>query len=412
MRIKALTIPTTATIGKTRRFKGLMTRSCNAVDSFKKSIDCFKKSSCMGMESFIKFVDEKKVVASATTLHDESIARLEEYVRLGKNVFVCGASGVGKSFIVQRALEDQQSVELLPEHCRSKSNFLFFVQNTTKVLVIEEYDSDIIFKSLIDRVSSNDKLSKGSLVVISQKCCMYPNFETILVKKPTPEQILSIWPGHEMEAVRCRGNIRDFLSYIEGFDNKDIFQNSKEIVIDILTGDRHSYSKDSLCEHGQLMDIFHENYMDSKGCNIARCANSFSDADIMDQAMYNGDWNMMPYFVNSALRIPMYYVGEPLVPDKIRSGSSWTKHGNMRMRDQKVKSIRNNARPLFVGIDELNVLHLHARLRHMDVLSKYSITASSLDVMNHLSIFNKLKQRELMNIKKQLKNELEECEGR
>lgn len=359
------------------------------------------------MESFIKFVDEKKVNPEARTLHDHTIDLLRTYVDQRKNVFVCGASGVGKTFLIQKALEDRHSVELLPEHCRSKSNFLYFVKNTDKILVVEEFDSDTVFKPLIDRVSSNESLSKGSLIVVSQKFCMYPNFETILVKKPTPDDLLKVWPGHESDARRCRGNVRDFLSYIEGHDEKDVFQNSKDIVVDILTSARQEYGKDTLCEHGQLMDIFHENYPESRGVDLAACAKSFSDADILDQVMYNGDWNMMPFFVNSALCYPMHYLGEPLAADKIRSGSSWTKHGNARMRSQKVKVIHNNARPMYVGVEELNLLHLHAKLRHIDVLRTYSIVPSSLDVMNHLSLTNKLKQRELMSIKKQLKNELE-----
>ncbi|AUT18988.1 hypothetical protein DSLPV1_017 [Dishui lake phycodnavirus 1] len=369
------------------------------------------------MESFIKFVDEKKVASEATSdcLHDENIERLKQCVRECKNVFVCGASGVGKTFMVQRTLEilGENPVEVLPEHCRGKSNFLFFVRNTDKILLMEEYDSEPLLKALVDRVSSNteDRLSRGSLIVISQKFCMYPNFETILVKKPLPEEILRVWPGHAREAAQCRGNIRDFLSYIEGYDDKDIFTSSKDIVIEILTGDRRCYAKDSLCEHGQLMDIFHENYPDSKGAVLEACARSFSDADMFDTVMYNGDWNMMPYFVNVALRVPMNYIKQPLKADKIRSGSSWTKHGNAKMRAQKVKRIHDDARPMYLGVDELNLLHLHAKLRHMDILRTYSITPASLDVMNHLSLMSRLKQRELMNIKKALKDELEKFEG-
>lgn len=405
--MRRFTIPAIATNGTMRRFKGLITKSCNALDSCNKSNDCFKKSSCM--ESFIKFVDEKKVEPSTKmTLHDDNIERLRKCVSECKNVFVCGASGVGKTFLLERALDGTQFVELLPEHCRSKSNFLFFVRNTDKILVIEEYDSDPIFKTIIDDASTGKKFSKGSLIVVSQKFCMYPNFETILVKKPTPDEILKIWPNHESEAHRCRGNMRDFLSYVEGYDEKDVFQNSKEIVIDILTGEKIAYAKDCLCEHGQLMDIFHENYPDSKGVTLEKCAHSFSDADMFDQIMYQGDWNMMPYFVNASLRMPMHYLGQPLVKDAIRSGSSWTKHGNARMREQRLRTIRDNARPRQVGVEELNVLHLHAKLRHMDILRTYSIVPTSLDVMNHLSLLNKLKQRELMSIKKQLKHELEE----
>ena len=114
------------------------------------------------MESFISFVDEKKLDTKTKevgrTLHDDTLERLREHVRKGTNVFVCGASGVGKTFMVQRALCDREWIELSPEHCRSKSNFLFFVKNTTKILLIDEFDSDATFKALIDRVSSGEPL--------------------------------------------------------------------------------------------------------------------------------------------------------------------------------------------------------------------------------------------------------------
>jgi len=108
-------------------------------------------------------------------------------------------------------------------------------------------------------------------------------------------------------------------------------QTPKEFINEILseTGPLEIY--DSVSEHGHLFDIFQENYLDSKGVDILKASNSFSDADTYDTMMYSqGDWNLMPYFILHSLTIPKTALGTPLTKSKIRPGRCWTKFRNFK----------------------------------------------------------------------------------
>jgi hypothetical protein len=155
-----------------------------------------------------------------------------------------------------------------------------------------------------------------------------------------------------------------------------------------------------------MWDVFSNNYLYSPGVNMVKLAKSFSESDLFDTVMYHeGTWELMPYFVNAALRIPKHYMGMPLKKEKIKPGSSWTKHGNMRMRAQKIKDISN-----FSGVqvrlsnDELCLLQKYASLKNIDPLLSYKISPQSFDVMNHLCLMSKLKPRDVSYVKKKLKD--------
>ena len=73
------------------------------------------------------------------------------------------------------------------------------------------------------------------------------------------------------------------------------------------------------------------------------------------------------------------------------------------MRNQKVQDIRskngNN-----VGIEELCLLQKYAEKGELSNLISYKITPQDFDVINHLCVGNKLKQRDVTKVKKALKN--------
>ena len=60
----------------------------------------------------------------------------------------------------------------------------------------------------------------------------------------------------------------------------------------------------------------------------------------------------MPHFVLNALAIPKLCIGIPLVKDKIRPGSCWTKYGNYKMRSQKFRDIQRRCGHQ-LGIEDL-----------------------------------------------------------
>lgn len=341
-----------------------------------------------------------------TTIHCNKIELIKKYIQNGKNVFICGPSGVGKTYIRKKVLENLNHVELLGEHLKSKSHFLPFIKPSTKHVFIEDYD--YIFKSIIEQVSDGDRLTRGSLIVTSNSMCMYPNFETIFINKHSPQTMMTLTDNTESyvynAAIRSNGNIRDFFTFIDGYDDKDTFKTAKEFISDILCNDEPNKIYDSISEHGHIWDVFFENYIDSSGTDIVATTNSFSLTDIFDSHIFSsGNWNLMPYFVINALTIPKYFLGENLIKEKIRPGSCWTKLGNYKMRKQKFDEIKKKSR-LGLGIEELGLLKQYAEKGDLSNLIEYGITPQDFDVINHLAVGKGLKAREVSRIKKNLKN--------
>lgn len=357
------------------------------------------------MDSFIKIVKQKKEPV-VTTIHTKQINLIREYIRKRKNVFICGAPGVGKSYILKAVLEDTIHVELQPEHLKSKSPFLPFIKTSKKNVFIEDYDP--IYKPIIERVSDGDNVSRGSLIVTTTNMCMYPNFETVFIPKHKPEVLMSLTDqtGTKVHdaAIRSNGNIRNFFTYLDGYDEMDNFQTPKEFIASILceTGPLQIY--DSVSEHGHMWDVFQENYLDSRGVDVTKATEAFSEADMYDNHMYaDGEWNLMPYFVLNSLTIPKSALGEPLQKDKIRPGSCWTKFGNYKMRKQKYEEIRKKSR-MGLGVEELCLLKKYAENGNLEPLMNYKITPQDFDVINHLAVGNGLKSRDVTKVKKALKD--------
>lgn len=357
------------------------------------------------MDSFIKVIEQKKDPA-VTTIHTKQIDIIRKHIERGKNVFICGAPGVGKTYVLNAVLRGLSHVELLPEHLKSKCLFLPFIKPSCKHVFIEDYDP--VFKPIIEQVSDGNRLSRGSLLVTTKTMCMYPNFETVFIPKHKPEVIMTLTDDRganvESAAHRCKGNIRNFFTYLEGYDEMDEFKTPKEFIADILSDPTPIPIYDSISEHGHLWDIFQENYLDSKGVNVPVTSTSFSDADYYDTHIYSsGSWFLMPYFVLHALTIPKRNLGEALVKDKIRPGSCWTKLGNYKMRKQKYQEIHKKSR-MGLGVEELCLLKNYAEKGDLSKLVDYKITPQDFDVINHIAVGNSLKSRDVTRIKKALKN--------
>jgi|TARA_B110000285_G_scaffold144068_1_gene160939 hypothetical protein len=356
------------------------------------------------MDSFIKIIRQKKE-EPVTTLHTNQIELLKKYISERKNVFICGSSGVGKSYLLKSALDEINSIEIEKDHLKSKSPFLSFIQNAPKHAFIEDYDSD--FKSIIEKVSDGGRMTRGSLVVTSVNMCIFPNFEIIFIPRHKPGRLLTLIEDRsslaENAAIRCNGNIRDFFTYLDGFDDKDVFKTPKEYIKDILSDPDPIGIPDSIHEHGHIWDIFQENYLDSKGVDVTGVTDAFCEADMYDTQMYTmGNWHLMPYFILNALVIPKSALGKPLDKDTIRPGSCWTKYGNYRMRNQKYKEIQkrggNN-----LCIDDLCLIKKYAENGDLQPMLDYGLTPQDFDVMNHLAVGNRLKQRDVTRVKKALK---------
>jgi hypothetical protein len=123
--------------------------------------------------------------------------------------------------------------------------------------------------------------------------------------------------------------------------------------------------------------------------------------------MYKGDWNCMPFYVTCGMAIPKLNMGEPIPVDKIQPGSIWTKYGNFKMRQNRLRSIQSR-HATKLGVEELGLLRQYAIAGDIDTLIEYKLEPLDFDIMNHLAVGNKLKPTEVTKVKKKMRTLLNE----
>ena len=362
------------------------------------------------MDAFVKILPQKK--DPTPTLHTKEIQRLEECVKKGLNVFLCGSSGVGKTFILEKVLNNSNSIEIHSELFQRKSTFLDLIGETSFHIFIDGYDVNVYgHRQLMERINSKkEPLTTGSVVFVSNSVHIIPGFELIVVPKRTADEIASLEPGNprsRLAADKCNGNIRDFYHYINKSDEKDVFKTSKDILIEVLCRRGSFNISQTIHERGHVIDVIHGNYLRSKGSNVEVISESLSLADVYDADIYKGEWECVPYYIASGIAVPKYYLGELLKPEEIQPGSTWTKYGNYKMRLQKIQNIqhRNTTK---IGIEELQILREYAKAGDFEKCLKYKLEPGDFDVMNHLALHNKIKTSEVMKVKKKMINVINE----
>jgi len=362
------------------------------------------------MDCFIKIKSEKKI-ENKTTIHTQELETINKHIKDHKNIFICGDSGSGKTYLVDIIFDEKNSIKVEPDDI--KNNILERISNySEKNIVFEDYSSDMTsIKRLIERISDGEKITQGSFVVTSSQICLYPGFETVIIKPKEPEIMIQITQNKQDTeylislAKKSNGNLRNFVHYLDNSDNKDTFKNSKEFIKDLLCT-RDNPILNYVSEHGHIADVFQENYISSKNVNMVICSDSFSITDVFDTEIYKGSWDLMPYYLINAINIPKYNMGELINEEKIRPGKSWTKYGNYKMRKHKLEEILNDSKRK-ITVDELTLLRKHGENGNIDTLLHYNITPPKFDVINHLAFFSKLKQKEVTKIKKNIKAHIE-----
>ena len=357
------------------------------------------------MDAFVKILPQKK--ERPQTLHQKEIDTLERCIKDGENIFVCGSSGSGKTFIVNQVLDKTNSLELHSDFFQKKHSYIDFLGDTSISIIIDGYDQNTYgHKHLIDKISTeNFKITKGSVVVISNSIHIIPNFKLLIVPRRSADEISSLESNNErayVAAEKCCGNIRNFYHYLDYSDLKDEFKSSKDIIIDILCKPVKFDNSQTVHEHGHVRDVINGNYLNSEGCDMVKISESLSLADVLDVEMYKGEWQTMPYYICAGISVPKYYMGKLLNPGDIKPGSTWTKYGNYKMRYQKLKNISERSSNR-LSTEELQVIKLYAIKGDFSRALSYNIEPSDFDVINHLSLHNKLKSNDIIKLKKKMR---------
>ena len=211
------------------------------------------------MDRFIKIIAQKNN-DKGNTIHVEEFKRIKRLIDENQNVFICGPTGVGKTHLLQQVIDLNLCIQI------DKKTPVEYLKDTSVPIIVEDYDAEpLLYKHLVDHVVENGSVNNRSLIATSINGYLLPNFQTVFIRPLTVDQLLTIKnvKGAEEAAIKSKGSVRNYLNYIENYDDIDDFKTSKEYVRDILcTSDPFPWY-DSIPEHGHICDTLQENYVES-----------------------------------------------------------------------------------------------------------------------------------------------------
>jgi hypothetical protein len=228
-------------------------------------------------------------------------AFLQVLTALGPAVCVIGKTGIGKTHAIQTALSPR--VEITSEMLKSKQDTLDFlnkIEGTNLHVFIDEYECvcDLVGLREITKPPTN-----GLLVIASQvpvKMDLTLNIYEFPV--PTAEQLRAIVPGASDETIEAaHGDIRWVLQSLNfKSEFKDDFKTPRDFVTSLVSRVSNvnpvGFIGHPASEPGNMVSILNANYTDSPKIDHAKVADLFSMADIIEDKVYSGDWELMPYF--------------------------------------------------------------------------------------------------------------------
>jgi len=347
------------------------------------------------MDRIIKLTREK---------HASSDAELVRILAENKIVYIYGPPGIGKTWDVMSIISPCITIDA--ETLKSKQSTIDFLEKartSPRPIIIDDFDS-------LDYLIGVRELSEKDHLVIVGNSPYKLDLNAYVYKFPkkTREELVRIAtsygiPCNELDELvsKCDGDIR----YITNgkSDERDIFWTPNDFVRSMISKGGHRNPADfvghQIEEHGHVMDMIHDNYIDSSGdpVEILEC---LSRAAVLDNKIYAGRWDLMPYFSAESCIRPAMLINHT-APYDIRPGSMWTKFSNQCMREKKVRALTTRVAHQNLDHDSLMVLRNYfEKGENLELIQDYKLEPADFDVMNHLFILRKLKARTIATLKK------------
>jgi len=348
------------------------------------------------------------------------------YVNKKDNICIYGNPGIGKSFLVKQVLKNLRTIELSYDILKNKTETLDFIEkvkNTYSTIFIDDIEPDCSgLKEIIEYMKTHTRINKGAFVIILKNINKINFCDCIHLQPYSVEKIKEI--GKEkfnnkdefeilLRAKKCNGNLNIFLNSFQFSGKRDIILSPKDTVHNLLCSGKTNPSDfigEYIEEHGYSWGIVHENYPRSKNITMEvaqEISHNMSIADIYDNKLYHGDWDLNPYFCHEAIIEPSIKLKQSLYRESMNPGSAWTKYNNMKMRMGKIKQMRHRTK--HIQLDNIDIILgiqrkcIEMEMNVIQILKHYKLEYCDLDIMNHIALLNKIKPKLLNNLKKELK---------
>ena len=352
-----------------------------------------------------RIVTIKKIKKYTCLSRENEIRQIKEHISSHRAFCVYGKCGVGKTHLIKHCLETHIFVEVDSDTLKNKINMLEFFDRFSgnkSIILYDNFDFDLtICKDFVDfLLTSNNPFTKSVIMCTTSEKCI-DLCDSVYVPPLPYDTLISLAKTYNPTVnphecvLNSGGNIHDIQFYISCGVFKDEFSTPKDYMYKILSNKTPINKMDrEIQEHGYLCGLVHDNYVDVKGLSLEdmeTISESLSCSDLIDQAMYSDDWNFLNYFIHQSVIYPSYIIRGRFKKPELRPGSVWTKFNNYKTRKNKLNIIK-------IPVEYFKLLIHYG----VDFLKKYKIKPNDLDVINHLFLYNKLKPKQITNLKKQL----------
>jgi hypothetical protein len=380
------------------------------------------------MEDFVIITKEKENDTIPLIKFNKFENLINEYLMQGKLFCIHGPSGCGKSVLIRTILTEYTFFDFGSDTMRSKQHTetaLSFLEGTKSVILFDDMDTENQSFKIIADFINHTKYSTGPIVFISRDPLklekVFPDILCVEMPVPTSEQLSKLsqqilGPVHPCPIV-YNGNLRNYVIALNSFKNfklivseGDDFYSTRESIVDLICKGGRGYQRfigTGIEEHGHTQDLIFSNYEAQSIEDSVKISDSISQADVMDNHIYAGNWDFLPYFTLNACVVPSKIHGNTLEKANLKPGSSWTKHYNYKMRKKHLDNfISRNPHGNF-DIDLFSylvtIIKNMSTTDSLELLKSYNIQSRDIDLMNHIVLGNRLKGKTLIHIKKALK---------
>ena len=238
----------------------------------------------------------------------------DQFSNTNQVICIFGPIGCGKTTWVHANLDFIEVTEYILKSKETTLEFISRIKDLNRHVLIDNFDG------MIDYQGSpyfTKPVTKACTILVS----------THYIEDTVPFELKGI-------------DLRQSKFKEQGWDAIDNFMEPSEIIKRHLTSKQDNVTLlDNIhCEHGNVLGLIHENYPSSEQSleTMSKVMMSLSDATFIDDHMYTGSWDLMPYFVAVGCAIPCNFLQGSV--KTFTPATIWTKHMNMCTRKKLFKA--------------------------------------------------------------------------